>query len=245
MKFEHAKKLIQHITHSKKSDRFTSEDFFTLFPELVELSQKSYTPTRLYRVLMLESDNDLNGFGVDSLSHNISSCLNIANSMPSIVFTKDSTISLDAHLFSFNVPKDRILIDFDTCLPLIEDKLKKCLNHKVYDKHGSPVSIKKAIEQYRNNDEREVIADISGLEFTRTKVSNQLYSMNLIARDFENLKESTLYYNNLDTFQKNLFPIMSKIDQKKFHVWKDRLLIPEEKPIKNKSSTPKGWVPAF
>ncbi|TOJ22928.1 hypothetical protein CGI42_28815, partial [Vibrio parahaemolyticus] len=69
-----------------------------------------------------------------------------------------------------------------------------------------------------------------GLEFTRTKVSNQLYSMNLIARDFENLKESTLYYNNLDTFQKNLFPIMSKIDQKKFHVWKDRLLIPEEKP---------------
>ncbi|ELA8198068.1 hypothetical protein RGL65_002079 [Vibrio parahaemolyticus] len=77
------------------------------------------------------------------------------------------------------------------------------------------------------------------------KISSQLYSMNLIARDFENLKESTLYYNNLDAFQENLFPIMSKIDQKKFHVWKDRLLIPEEKPIKKKSSTPKGWVPAF
>ncbi|AKO77737.1 hypothetical protein EN12_21725 [Vibrio cholerae] len=169
----------------------------------------------------------------------------IAHSMPSIVFTKDSTISLDAHIFSFNVPKDRILKDFDTCLPLIEDKLKKCLNHKVYDKHGSPVSIKKAIEQYRNNDEREVIADISGLEFTRTKVSSQLYSMKLIARDFENLKESTLYYNNLDTFQKNLFPTMSKMDQNKFHVWKDRLLIPEEKTIKKKSSSPKGWEPAF
>ncbi len=231
MKVTHAKKLVQHLTH--------------FFPELVELSKKSYTPKKLYRVLLLEDESDVKSFGIDSLSHSIASCFSIASDMPGIIFTPEKTISLDTYLFSFNIPRERILIDFDVCLPLIEDKLKNVLNHNVYNKYGTPIKIKDAIELYRKNNEREIIADLNGLEYTKVKAPHPIYSLRLIAKDFEKLSEKTVYHDDIERFKQVLFPIMPKLEQKKFEVWQDRIEKDLENPEPTQSKKSAGWVPAF
>ena len=185
MKVVDAKRLIQHVQFSDSNTRLTAKEIADTYPELVKLSQDNVkNDITLHRVLMLEKGANEKEFGADSTSKSLSSVLQLANSMPSVLFTWGSMVTLDPAIFTFIVPKDRVLIDLELCMPLIEKTLAKVKHHTVIGKNGNRVEIGRVIDEFYCANEREVIADLSGLLYEKANISNT-HQMRAIALKLE------------------------------------------------------------
>ncbi|ELP6118892.1 TPA: hypothetical protein I7730_15660 [Vibrio vulnificus] len=185
MKVVDAKRLIQHVQFSDPNTRLTAREITDTYPELVRLSQDSVkNDITLHRVLMLEKGANEREFGADSTSKSLSSVLQLAHAMPAVLFSWGRMITLDPAIFTFIVPKNRVLIDLELCMPLIEKILAKVKHHTVIGKNGTRVAIGRVIDEFYCANEREVIADLSGLLFEKVTISNT-HQMRTIALKLE------------------------------------------------------------
>ena len=216
------KKLVQHLLFSSKEDRFSEEEILEKFEYLVKLSRESNNNgIDLYRILIVEDENKLNDFELNSTSKKISSCLSIGDEMPHVVWHKDELKTLTPMLFKFSVPPERILLDIDTILPELEDKLKNVLNHKIFSKSGDAVSIGKAIELYKESDENEVIAQLGNLKYSHVTLGKpfSFFAGKIIAKAFDERKMDFVYKDNVFEWLDTLKPIMNKEEFENASKW--------------------------
>lgn len=221
IKINDYKKLVQNIVFSSKSSRFTNDEIIEKFPELVKVSRKSNLNLTVYRILMLEQNQKVNDFGTESTSKSISSCLNIADQMPQLLWGRDNMISLHPTLFKFNIPSENIYLDYDAIMPIIEKRLEKQKDHSVYDKRGNPIKIGDAIRLYKESDEKEVIADLSNLDYIGIDfgVGFSTFSGKIISKAFENNDTDFVYQEYAESWIENIKPILTESELKKSQEW--------------------------
>lgn len=208
MKVTDAKRVVQNMVFASKETMFSMDEALSIIPELVDASrQGNAKELSLYRILKLREGKSHNSFGVSSTSKLIHPCINIANSMPSLVFDNSESFSLTPKLFRFEVPNNKIIIDYSVALPLIKEKLKNVLNHKVYNKYGDPLSISEAITAYEREDEHEVVADLSGLDYRHASIIDKL-DVVLNTKSFEKNKKIGCYLEDFARTISTLSPIL-------------------------------------
>lgn len=228
MKVNDCKKLVQNLLFSSKKERFTKKEILEKFYNLVEISRQENPKERdLYRILVLENENNIKPFELNSTSKKISSCLSIGDEMPLIIWKKDELKSLTPILFKFTVPSEKILLDIDSILPFLEKKLKNVLNHKVYNKKGEAVPIGKAISLYKEAEESEIIADLEDLPYSHVKLNKpfSFFSGKLIAKAFDERKINFAYKENVFEWLETLKPIMNEKDFKNATNWANEVYL--------------------
>ncbi|CAH6994176.1 hypothetical protein VCHA53O466_140169 [Vibrio chagasii] len=173
MKVKDAKALIQHIAFSDKESRLSAEDIKTTFPELVTMSKEANPETMtVYRVLGIpDSEPDIRPFFVESVSKDICGALQVADKMPQLLWGRDSMISVEHHYHRLEVTNDRIIIDFNVVMPILEERLKNVLNHSVKSKDGTKIKISSVIDTFWGDNEFEAIINLEGLEFDSVIIS--------------------------------------------------------------------------
>lgn len=213
-----AKSLLENLLYTDEDNKLSKELILREYKPFVELSRnKNSDYVHVYRVLNLIKDNEnLKPFrNNECTTKSIRACLQIATSMPSLLFGKDKMIELNSHFYSFKVPNDRILLDIDVILPYIKEVLKDNMENKILNKDGSRVQISKAIEMIKEEDEKEIIADLTGLTYQHTATPH--YSINNathgdlchISRGFDSLYDENDFKDNYERFFKK---ILSKED---------------------------------
>lgn len=214
MKVAKAKELVQQLIYAEK---WSKQDIIDSFSEIANASQQHHKKTiSLYRVIKLEDARNIKPEGISSTSTHFHSVVDIADQMPSIIMGKSKTISLNSIYMRFEVSPDRILLDIkNIALPLIKEKLKNVMNHRVEDKWGEEITIEKAICLYEDSDENEIIADLSSLPYEKVICPNHCggrISQNNIANITQNkmshLSNNENPYHSL-TYFKN---VLSKKD---------------------------------
>jgi len=223
MKIKHLKRLVQNLLHTSNENKFSLEELTDFFPELIDLSRKNNdTPQHLIRVLKLPEGECEKPFSLSSTSRSLYSCLEIGSNMPHIIFNKNKDlIQLNTHLFAFEVPINNIYIDFDAVLPLIKEKLSKVSNHLVYNKFQQPVPISKAISLYEKANEKEVIADLTNLNYSSVELKRPFTEVPaaIIFHGFEYKKTNCAYLDEArDYFNKSL-PVMDLLYQRDMDKW--------------------------
>lgn len=172
------KQLLQNLLFTSKYNKLTKDDIINKFPEFVQLTKEAHPDgLHLYRMLKLKENYDLNNLREfkcsESTTDSIRSLIQISDSMSTVLLTNEGTIILEPHLFSFNVPKDNILLDIDLILPEIKNKLKNHLNNKIsQDKFGNTIRISEAFEEIEYSNEREFMTDLRGLDYNHLNLGS-------------------------------------------------------------------------
>lgn len=230
MKVSDAKQLVENIIYTKKENRFTEEQIKEKFPELIHLSKvKNKNGLHLYRVIKLLDENKIKEMNIESTSKDLLNCAEIAYAMPSNVdFEKLKTIYL-----SFDVPKENILLDINLILPILENKLSKVLNHKIYDKNDEPITLRKAFELIKENDENEVIADLTNISYQKAVYNGSDYSFLLNMKNIRDGLSKCMYPEDIKEQLKIISPILSKEDKKTLEYWKNKVFYKNKNTLTN------------
>lgn len=164
MKVQKAKDLLRQLICSRGWD---INDMHLNYQALINASQSLHkSETCVYRVLKIV-DGDVEKIKphtISSTSSELSSVIDIQDSMPSILFSEQGMVNFESHYMRFNIPNSKILLDIDkVVLPAIKKKLEKVSNHQIEGKTGEMIKISKAIELYEKSKEREIICDLTGV----------------------------------------------------------------------------------
>lgn len=222
MNIKNLKRLVKNLAFADEKSKFTTTELLSLFPELVSLSREANKKTQsLFRILKLPEGETETPFYLESTSRSISSCFHIATCMPSLIYGTDKMISLNMHLYLFEVPTDHIYIDFDVIMPILEKRLSKVLNHRVSDKYDDLISIDKILTTYKKNNEKELIVDLENLDYKKVELKLPFRELPayIIFKSFETDNINCSYLNEAQDYFNEVLPVMPNDYRSNMEKW--------------------------
>jgi hypothetical protein len=222
MKVKNLKRLVQNLLHTTSESKFTIEELQDFFPEFIEISRVNNPNNQhLLRVMQLVTETKPKPFKLECTTRSFVSCFSIADEMPRVVWGKDKMIDLNTWIYSFKVPTERIYIDFDAIMPIIKERLAKVMNHKVYDKSDRPISLSKAIELYEEASEKELIVDLSGLEYASVMLPSYMraFAALIIFKGYEENKDGCMYLDDASEYIAKFQHVMDVGVKEKMNNW--------------------------
>lgn len=248
-------KIISNLVFRYAGNEITKDFLQEHYPEGIAKSQKSSDAfTFLYRVLALPGGTDVRDFrNNDCTSKSIESCVRIADDMPSMLSMNGQLSFVQKRLFRFKVPSHRIVLDIDAIMPELKAAAEKYPDVHVYDKYDDQLSASKVLELYEDNEEREVIADLTGLMCLDEDVTHDIHNLKTVLRDYrDEMKEELMpgYKRSREGAVDVLEKFMTKGEFQRFDKWFEGLEIKPEppRPFRKKRkvrATIGGSEPAF
>lgn len=255
MKKEVFQKIISNIVVRMDSLAITRDFLEKNYPEAIEKSQNANKGfTFLYRVIALPGSAELKEFREnDCTSKSIESCARIADDMPGMVSFGGKMEFVKKELFRFKVPSERIILDFDAIMSELELAAELYPDVCTYDKDDCEISAKRALELYKKNEEKEVIADLRGMKYISQDISQNTYKISSLLRDYrdgEKTERGSCFRMTNQNPVSILESMMTKKDFADFSSWYESL---EKAPVSDRPKRKKrkfkasleGSEPAF
>lgn len=162
--FNDTKLILQDIEQSKKRILKVAERN----PWLIDASRKiikSKFPSNftVYRALAITNKSELRKDKQVSTTLSLSVALNIASDFPGIVFNDEHTLSLNRYILKYKIDYSNVLIYVPGILHFLKASVGKRGNYYIEDRWGDRVRISEILRFIEEEDEQEIIADVSNI----------------------------------------------------------------------------------